>query len=337
MTEPGGPPGSPPALRPLLHPAVRSLLFVLAFLAAQGVALQVLDSLLRAGRDGGAAESGFLETGEAFVLLYAASLPPLAAITWIFLRFLDRRGFRSLGVRPPRGGRGAALGQAAAAPLGAAALLAAWAAAILLLPDSAARLEANGVDPAFRAGPGWWPASPFLLLAAVFLGFCLQGGIEEWVLRGYVYRSLRERWAPWRAALASSLLFASLHAMNPSVSALSLLNIAIAGFLLAGLAERTGSLWSPTLAHGAWNFAVACVLSLPVSGFTTVHLLDVRIAGDRALTGGAFGPEGSLLLTPLAALAAWGVWRPPRARRPEPGPPAARAEEGEPPTGGAGG
>ena len=67
--------------------------------------------------------------------------------------------------------------------------------------------------------------------------------------------------------------------------------------VLAALAERTGSLWSPAVAHGVWNFAVACLLSLPVSGVSLFHLLRVATAGNAEVTGGGFGPEGSAVLT----------------------------------------
>jgi hypothetical protein len=54
--------------------------------------------------------------------------------------------------------------------------------------------------------------------------------------------------------------------------------------------------------HAAWNFAVGAVYGLPVSGLeTSSALLAVEPDGPRVLTGGAFGPEGGVLM--LAALA----------------------------------
>ncbi len=81
-----------------------------------------------------------------------------------------------------------------------------------------------------------------------------------------------------------ALLRAPLRPPPPRILAfswLALANIALAGLVLAALAERTGSLWSPTIAHGVWNFAVACLLSLPVSGVSLFHLLRVATSGDR--------------------------------------------------------
>ncbi len=128
-------------------------------------------------------------------------------------------------------------------------------------------------------------------------------------MRGYVYRALKERWRPFWAALASSVLFSLLHALNPNTSTVGLFNIVLAGLILAALVERSGSLWGAAVAHGFWNFAVACLLSLPVSGFRLFHLLDVSTPGDGRVTGGAFGPEGSLALTLLGLGLAAVLWR----------------------------
>jgi len=129
------------------------------------------------------------------------------------------------------------------------------------------------------------------------------------VMRGYIYRTLRERWPPWVSALVSSILFSLLHAANPNVSRVALLNIVLAGMVLAALVERTGSLWSATIAHGVWNFALACLLSVPVSGVSVFHLLSVKITGDPTVTGGGFGPEGSAVLTVLGVLLTLWLWR----------------------------
>jgi uncharacterized protein len=253
-------------------------------------------------------EGGFASSREVFLLALVLSAPPTVAMTWLFVRFLDRRTLASLGARWPQGGRRRARWQLITVPLGTLALLGSWLAVILALPSSMAGVRWDGVDPQFIAGPSWWPASPLLLLVLLLLGFLLQGGLEEWVMRGYIYRALKDRWRPWTSALASSVLFALLHAANPAVSGVALLNIFLAGMLLAALVERSGSLWSATLAHGVWNFAVACLLSLPVSGFSIFHLLDISVSGDAWLTGGAFGPEGSLVLTVLGVLLTVALW-----------------------------
>lgn len=303
------PPAAPAPRPPRLHPLLRSALYMVAFLGVQivlGLAVVVFGQLA-----GGETfqEGGFTSSNEIELFGIVLSAPLVVAVTFAFVWGLDRRTIGSIGARWPEGGPKKALVQAVTAPLATLALLGSWLGLILLLPPSLAEVSFGGVSDSFTAGPPWWPLSPGLLLGLLLLGFLIQGGLEEWIVRGYIYRALKDRWRPWVAALASSVLFALLHALNPEVSAIALVNIVIAGMILAAMVERSGSLWSATLAHGVWNFAVACLLSVPVSGVRIFHLLDVSIGGREPVTGGLFGPEGSLVLTLLGlALTAW-LWR----------------------------
>jgi membrane protease YdiL (CAAX protease family) len=109
--------------------------------------------------------------------------------------------------------------------------------------------------------------------------------------------------------LSSALLFAALHGLNPDVSPVALLNTFLVGMILTFLVEQSGSLWSATLAHGVWNFAISSLISLPVSGVRLPHLLALSVDGPALLTGGGFGPEGSLLLSLLAVAVALALGR----------------------------
>jgi hypothetical protein len=279
------------------------------YVLVQGVMTYLLASLPYLVAGSFFRRGGFGVSVEFSLLAILVAIPPTILVTWLFVRFIDRRTLASLGARRPDGGRPAALRQLLLAPLGAVAVLGTWLALILALPRTLAAVRFGGVSAEFLRGPAWWPFPPVLLLVLLLVAFLFQGGLEEWVMRGYLYHTLRERWAPWVSALTSSALFALLHAANPNVSLLALLNIVLAGMVLAALVERTGSLWSATLAHGVWNFAVACLLSVPVSGVPLFHLLDVAITGNPQVTGGGFGPEGSGVLTAMGVLLTAALWR----------------------------
>jgi membrane protease YdiL (CAAX protease family) len=299
----------------LLVPALRAALYLTVYVLIQYAEVLGMTALARLGGGELFRRGGLGSSSELFLVLTVLTLPPQIAVTWLFVRFLDRRTLASIGLRRPAGGPGATWRQLVTAPLGAVAVLGAWLALVLVLPSTLAAVHYGGIS---LQRPAWWPFPPVLLLLALLIGFVLQGGLEELIIRGYVYHTLRDRWRPWTAALGSSLLFAFLHLGNPDVSASALLNIVLAGMVLAALVERTGSLWSATLAHGAWNFAVACLLSVPVSGVRIFHLLSVTITGDPGLTGDGFGPEGSWLLTligvVLTAVLWRGLWRRPSER-----------------------
>jgi uncharacterized protein len=294
------------APRPLWHPLARSVLYMAAYAVVQ-FAIILLFSLLDWALGGAlSAEGGLAGSNEAFLLVTVLTAPPMLFVTWLFVRYLDRRGLGSIGLRWPEGGRGKAAVQILTTALGVSALLGVWLALMALL----AEVRFGGLSQPFREPSPGWPVPQVLLLALLLLGFFVQGGLEELVVRGYIYRALKERWRPWLAALSSSLLFSLLHAMNPSVSWVALVNIVLAGLVLAAMVERSGSLWSATLAHGFWNWGVACVLSLPVSGIPIFRLFELSIPGDDRITGGGFGPEGSLALTVLGVLLALALWAP---------------------------
>jgi membrane protease YdiL (CAAX protease family) len=306
--EPFDPAIPPPPPRPRWHPLARCVLFLVAFVVAQVLAVLLLKLVFRlAGRELG-------NGSESLILVFAVTAPLLVLLTLPFLRWLDRRGLASLGARWPEGGPPRALRQAVAVPLSVLALLGLWLLLVEVLP--ATDVQVDGVSPAAGTAGGLFE------LLLLLLGFLCQGGVEEWVFRGYMYHALKERWRWWVAALVTSAGFALLHAANPDFSAGALINTFLAGFLLAVLVERSGSLWSATLAHGVWNFAVASLASLPVSGVRIFHLLNTSVSGPEAMTGGGFGPEGSLLLTGLGVVLLALLW-------PRPSPPAPLPQAGE--------
>ncbi len=151
-------------------------------------------------------------------------------------------------------------------------------------------------------------AALFLFLARLFFGR-LSGMSEP--LRGH---AAARRWlvAGLLANAGQSLAFASMHAVNPNVTPLALFNIALAGAVLGWLYWSKGGLLGPWTFHLLWNFTLAA-LALPVSGMTMgapVFATEIRGAGLVPVSGGAFGPEGSLLSTAgLAVLLAFLVRR----------------------------
>ena len=116
-------------------------------------------------------------------------------------------------------------------------------------------------------------------------------------------------WRRWAAAglfanAGQSLAFALLHARNPHVTPLAILNIGLAGAVLGWLYWGEGGVLGCWTFHVLWNFTLAA-LALPVSGMSFgPPLLKTGIvgAGLPLLSGGTFGPEGSVLST--AGLAA---------------------------------
>jgi hypothetical protein len=229
------------------------------------------------------------------LFVYVCMAPVVAALTVAFLRRTEGKEVMAIGVRWPAGGAATGLRQAAASLGAAAAVLGVW----LGLVAAFGEVWARGLAASFHdgSGPLRGTGGGALALTLEGLGFLVQGGVEEWVFRGYVFHALRERWSWASAAGGSSLAFAVVHTLNPSVDPAGLVNTFLLGLIFCAVMELTGSLVAPTVLHAAWNYLMAGILSLPVSGTTLFHLLDLELAGPGYLTGGAYGPEASWVLT----------------------------------------
>ncbi len=127
---------------------------------------------------------------------------------------------------------------------------------------------------------------------------------EELVFRGYPFQRLVDSGGPVAAVAALSVLFGVAHLGNPFHTWISTVNTILVGVLLAVCYLRTRSLWLPIGIHFAWNYFQGYVLGLPVSGIVIPEpILVSRVHGPLWLTGGAYGPEGSILSSGIILVA----------------------------------
>jgi uncharacterized protein len=160
--------------------------------------------------------------------------------------------------------------------------------------------------------------------AALLAVLALPALAEEVALRGYLLQAAARGFGPGWALLGTSVLFGLMHLGNPRVGPAGVLGIVAAGLMLGALVLRTGALWWASGAHLGWNWALAWPADLPVSGLDLGDTpgLDAQVTGAPWLTGGAFGPEASVLavgvLGALAARVWWGRGFQPVEGRPPP-------------------
>lgn len=118
------------------------------------------------------------------------------------------------------------------------------------------------------------------------------------------------RWLWLTSGLAANIVvataFAVAHTDNPNMTVLSLVNITLAGLVLGQLFWLQGTPLGAWVMHWIWNAGLA-TLGLPVSGFAMMPpMLGLGPTGARtgAFSGGAFGPEGSIVCT-VALVLVW--------------------------------
>ena len=135
-------------------------------------------------------------------------------------------------------------------------------------------------------------AGPMLLMAMV------AGVTEELVFRGVLFRVIEDASGTAAALAVSALIFGLMHAANPGATPISTTAIVLeAGVMLAAAYAWSRSLWMPIGLHMAWNFAEGGIFGAAVSGGTSKGILAVAVSPSASplVTGGAFGPEASLV------------------------------------------
>jgi len=158
-------------------------------------------------------------------------------------------------------------------------------------------------DPQVWSG---WSAIPGVIIMLV--GWLAQGAAEETLTRGFLLPVFGIRFGPSWGIIVSSILFSSLHLLNPNVNLIAVLNLFLFGIFACIYAMKEGGLWGIFAIHSFWNWTQGNLLGLEVSGSSIggTALINLRATGPDLFTGGAFGPEGGLAIT-ITLLAACAI------------------------------
>lgn len=246
----------------------------------------VLQALVPGGSESLADQPLAGSAAYAAILISAFGL--MFVLLWAWLKWYERRPFWTLGFTRP----GAPLKYARGFALG-----------LLLFALSVAGPGAFGlfsIESVSSAALGG--------VLIMVLGWVVQGAGEEVVTRGWLLNVIGARYRPWAGVAVSTLVFATLHGLNPDIGPLPLFNLFLFGLFAALYMLWEDGLWGIAAFHSAWNWAQGNVLGLQVSGNEAgATFLQVRaLPGADLITGGGFGPEGGLAVT-VVLLAAVGV------------------------------
>jgi membrane protease YdiL (CAAX protease family) len=146
----------------------------------------------------------------------------------------------------------------------------------------------------------------------VFLFFLIAGATEELIFRGFPFQALVHNLGGAMAVIITSVLFGLAHLPNKDASAFSTINTILAGVWLGLAYLMTRSLWLATALHYSWNFAMAFIFGLPVSGFqmfSSLAWLRGHIGTPYWVSGGSYGPEGGAAATVALILSTLAIWR----------------------------
>jgi hypothetical protein len=119
----------------------------------------------------------------------------------------------------------------------------------------------------------------------------------------------------WQAAWVTSTLFGAIHTDNNGENWIGIFAAAMIGFAFCVSIWATGSAWWAIGCHAAWDWAETYFYGTADSGLAAKgHYLTTNPVGAAIWSGGADGPEGSLLviavvLLLLLFLVVYGRWK----------------------------
>ncbi len=153
------------------------------------------------------------------------------------------------------------------------------------------------------------PVSERWLRLSAGMLFCLVTAFqEEVVCRGYGFQLLYRR-SPVLALALGGIVFAVIHIGNTGgASPIALANLFLAHLFFASAYLRTRSLWLPIGLHTGWNFMVAFVFGMPMSGRVPKRVVLSTSLDANVWTGWEFGPEGGFVVTAVLLAATALIW-----------------------------
>lgn len=240
--------------------------------------------------------------GGSLVGVTSAVLAAAVFVNWLTLSIYEHRPLDDIGLWLTRESGGNLL-LGLAGGVGAACL-------VLAPPLAVGAATLAGVAPADGPGVGTLP------FVVVFLAVGAAG--EEILFRGFAFQALMANIGTWATIAPVAVLFAAIHAGNPGATWLGLANTAGFGLLFGYAFLRSRDLWLPIGLHFGWNVTLP-LFGVPVSGLRmNVTGYEMKWSAGALWSGGAYGPEASVLASAAIVALAFYLYRAPIRRQRSP-------------------
>ena len=225
--------------------------------------------------------------------LVALALGATIAV-YLARRFIDKRDMTSLGIMRVGAVSDVVVGTLISVAMMIAFVLVSWMLGYARLVGYSWWNPDRALSDSFTSVSAW-------ALFGIFVTLCAVAWWEELVMRGYLIANVADAWGIKVAVIADCAIFGIAHAFNSNASILSITIIAITTIQLIYAYLKSRALWLPVGIHLGWNFTQGSIFGFGDSGASQPSLLIFEPVGPDWLSGGQFGPEGSVFLVPLTA------------------------------------
>lgn len=162
---------------------------------------------------------------------------------------------------------------------------------------------------------GVFKSIDFVMILLMLGGFIIQGAMEEFLCRGFVLYSLKNKTSLPMAIGVSTAMFIIPHLSSLSEGKLiyvviGILNLILISVIFSLFTLRFNSIWATCGLHSIWNFILFNIFGLNLSGKDemTAAVFDLRSVGENICNGGEYGIEASIITAVVLAAAAALIW-----------------------------
>lgn len=133
--------------------------------------------------------------------------------------------------------------------------------------------------------------------------------LEELAFRGILFRILEEGIGTTAAWVGSSVIFCVLHLTNNGVHWVTVFSVTLAGLMWGAVFILWRNIWVVAAHHCCWN-ATIFMIGVPLSGedWRAQAPFETISHGSVLWTGGAFGPEDSLVNIAVSLAICAALW-----------------------------
>ena len=153
------------------------------------------------------------------------------------------------------------------------------------------------------------------IIFLLFGGFVIQGATEEFLCRGIVLQTLKEKTSLPIAIAVSTVMFiiphwSSLFAGEMIYGVIGVANLVLISIIFSLLTIRFKSIWAACGLHSFWNAILYSVFGLNLSGNdeTVTAVFNMQSVGKNIWNGGEYGVEASIITTIVLSIAAAIIW-----------------------------
>lgn len=158
---------------------------------------------------------------------------------------------------------------------------------------------------------GIFENSDILVIILFIAAFMIQGATEEFLCRGLILHTLKEKTSLGIAIAVSTIMFiiphwSSLFAGETIYGAIGIANLVLISIILSMLTIHFKSIWVACGLHSFWNAVLYSVLGLNLSGNTktVTAIFNMQSTGNNIWNGGEYGIEASMITTGVLAITA---------------------------------